>query len=52
QGVVAPPTSPYITTPLAAFKRGDWLNARKSPAPGLMTRAEAAILGSHSAVVG
>ena len=36
------PPGPSITTPRAAFKRADWLKARKSPAPGLMTRAGSA----------
>ena len=36
------PLGPSVTTPRAAFKRADWLRARKSPAPGLMTRAESA----------
>lgn len=50
--MVAPTTRPYITTPLAALKREDWLERRKSPAPSLMTHAEAPNLGFCSAVVG
>lgn len=50
--MVAPPTDSCITSPRAAFQRGDWLSARKGPAPSLMTRTEAARPGVCSAALG
>ena len=46
------PPGPASPPPPAAFKRGDWVKAGKSPAPGLMTGAEAPSPGFCSVVVG
>lgn len=50
--MATPSSRPDITAPRTAFLHGDWLKGRKSPSPGLMTGAQAAISGFRGAVVG